>query len=234
MTERGRRALHRGENHMIIGASALHWDGASLTIWIEEVTAPVPSRLRGMVRVTPRALTGRTFALDVAGRHRWSPIAPAAHVEVMMERPSLRWSGVGYLDSNEGDRPLERDFREWDWCRAPTGDGALILYNAERRVGGHQELALRIDGSGCTERFEPPPPAALPRTAWGMRPRTRCDARSQPLVRQRLEDTPFYARSVIETRLLGERLHAVHESLSLDRFTSSWVQAMLPFRIPRR
>ena len=234
MTERGRRALGRSENHLVIGPSALHWDGTALTIWIEEVTAPLPSRLSGVVKVTPKALTGRTFALDVAGRHRWSPVAPSAEVEVTMTRPGLSWSGIGYLDSNEGDRPLEQDFYEWDWCRAPTADGALILYEARRRIGGRQDLALRIDGHGSVDPFALPPPAALPRTAWGMHPRTRCDAHSQPLVRQRLEDAPFYARSVIETRLLGQRVHAVHESLSLDRFTAPWVQAMLPFRIPRR
>ena len=234
MTERGRRQLHRSETDMIIGPSALHWDGESLTIWIEEVTVPAPSRLSGWVRVKPQALTGRTFALDHAGRHRWSPVAPAARVEVEMDRPKLRWSGTGYLDSNEGDRPLERDFRAWDWCRAPMQDGAVILYDAERLVGGRQALALKIDSGGRVERFDPPPSAALPRTTWGMRPRTRCDARSRPLVRQRLEDSPFYARSVIETRLLGQNVHAVHESLSLDRFKAPWVQAMLPFRIPRR
>ena len=234
MTERGRRSLHRSDNHLIIGPSALHWDGNSLTIWIEEVTAPIPGRLSGMVRVTPSALTRRSFTLDKGGRHRWSPIAPAARVEVTMARPDLSWSGIGYLDSNEGDRPLERDFLEWDWLRAPTDDGALILYNAERRIGGHQDLALKIGRDGKVERFDPPPQAALPRTTWGMRPRTRCDAHSQPLLRQRLEDAPFYNRSVIETRLRGERVHAVHESLNLDRFTAPWVQAMLPFRIPRR
>ena len=53
-------------------------------------------------------------------------------------------------------------------------------------------------------------------------------------MRQTLEDAPFYARSVIATRLRGEDVTAVHESLSLDRFRAPWVQAMLPFRIPRR
>ena len=234
MTERGRTKLTRSDNHLTIGPSALHWDGKSLSIWVEEVTAPVPSRLSGVVKVTPRALTGRSFTLDAGGRHRWSPIAPSAAVEVTMERPGLSWSGTGYLDSNEGDRPLERDFKEWDWCRAPTQEGAVILYNAVHRVGGRQDLALRIDGAGAIEAFTPPPPARLPRTLWGLHPSTRCDAHSQPIVRQRLEDAPFYSRSVIETRLLGERLHAVHESLVMDRFTAPWVQAMLPFRIPRR
>ena len=49
-----------------------------------------------------------------------------------------------------------------------------------------------------------------------------------------LEDTPFYARSRIETQLYGERGNIFHESLELDRFASPVVKAMLPFRMPRR
>jgi carotenoid 1,2-hydratase len=48
-----------------------------------------------------------------------------------------------------------------------------------------------------------------------------------------LESAPFYARSLISTRMQGQRAFAVHESLSLGRFRSAWVQAMLPFRMPR-
>ena len=51
---------------------------------------------------------------------------------------------------------------------------------------------------------------------------------------QRLEDAPFYARSVIASRgYAGQEVTAVHESLSLDRFVAPWVQAMLPFKAPR-
>jgi carotenoid 1,2-hydratase len=49
-----------------------------------------------------------------------------------------------------------------------------------------------------------------------------------------LEDTPFYARSVIRAQLCGETAIGMHESLSLDRFASRYVQWMLPFRMPRR
>jgi hypothetical protein len=41
-------------------------------------------------------------------------------------------------------------------------------------------------------------------------------------------------RSLLQTRLLGESATAVHESLSLRRFSAPWVQALLPFRMPRR
>ena len=234
MTERGRGALDRSARHLAIGPSRMEWDGEVLTIHVEEVTAPLPSRLRGIVRVRPGALTGRRFGLDDAGRHRWSPIAPVSRVEVELTHPALRWSGPGYLDTNDGDAPLESDFVQWDWCRAPTRDGAAILYNAQRRVGGEQSLALRINRAGTVERVEPPPPAILPRTRWGVARPTRADAGAVPAVRQTLEDAPFYSRSVIETALFGERVTAVHESLSLDRFRAPWVQAMLPFRIPRR
>jgi carotenoid 1,2-hydratase len=49
-----------------------------------------------------------------------------------------------------------------------------------------------------------------------------------------LEDTPFYARSLIETTLGGTKVAAVHESLSLDRVANPCVRLMLPFRMPRR
>ncbi len=232
MTERRSAAVARDATGLAIGPSALHWDGDCLVIRIDEVTAPVPSRVRGEVRVHPAALTRRSFALDDAGRHAWSPVAPVSRVEVSLDSPSLRWSGPGYLDSNEGAAALETDFVEWDWCRAPTAAGATILYNATRRVGGEQALALRAARTGEVEVFTPPPIAMLPRTRWGVGRRTRADA--APRVRQTLEDTPFYSRSVIETRLGGEDLVAVHEGLSLTRFRAPWVQAMLPFRIPRR
>ena len=232
MTERGSKALQRDATHLAIGPSALHWDGTCLVIRVDEVTAPLPSRVRGEVRVHPAALTGRTFALDGAGRHLWSPLAPVSRVEVVLDKPSLRWSGPGYLDSNEGTAALESDFLDWDWCRAPTATGATILYNARRRVGGEQALALRVDHAGRVEPMAPPPPASLPPTRWRMARHTRSD--SAPRVRRTLEDTPFYARSLIETELGGETVLAMHEQLSLRRFRAPWVQAMLPFRIPRR
>ena len=53
------------------------------------------------------------------------------------------------------------------------------------------------------------------------------------VVLKTLEDAPFYARSVISAKLLGEPVTLMHESLSLDRFKMPIVQAMLPFRMPR-
>lgn len=228
MTERG--GARRGASWLQIGPSSLHWDGDALTARLDEVTVPFPSRLRGTVRLYPSALTGRTVALDAAGRHLWSPLAPCARVEVEMERPGLRWSGPGYFDTNAGAAPLEDDFAHWDWCRAPLGRGTAVLYNVTRRGGEELAVALRASPSGEVHDVTAPPRLRLPRTRWGMERPTRADGAG---VERTLEDAPFYARSVLSARLLGERAAAVHESLSLDRFRAGWVQAMLPFRMPR-
>jgi carotenoid 1,2-hydratase len=49
-----------------------------------------------------------------------------------------------------------------------------------------------------------------------------------------LEDTPFYVRSTLRARLLGEDVTAMHETLDLSRVVSLPVRLMLPVRMPRR
>jgi carotenoid 1,2-hydratase len=62
----------------------------------------------------------------------------------------------------------------------------------------------------------------------------RSDAAAPPQLRQTLEDTPFYVRSVLSADVLGERVTALHETLDVPRLVSLPVQMMLPFRMPRR
>lgn len=204
-----------------------------LVVRIDEVTVPWPSRLRGTVRVHPGAFTGHEVALDPAARHRWWPVAPCARVEVVMASPSLRWNGGGYLDSNAGDEPIERGFSAWDWSRSTLEDGTAVLYDMSYRDGGARSFGLRFDRTGRVEPFDPPPRARLPTTLWRVPRATRSDLGQPAGVVETLEDTPFYARSLVSAGLLGERVTAVHESLSLDRFASPWVQILLPFRMPR-
>lgn len=231
MTDRRRQALRRDADRLGIGPSALEWDGTTLTVRIEEVTAPFPSRLRGVVRLHPRALSTRGFTLDSHGRHLWQPIAPRSRVEVELESPALRWSGAAYFDTNAGAAPLEEDFHEWDWCRAMLPDATAILYNALRRDGTRISLALRAGDDGALTDVAPPPEVELPRTLWRLRRPTRSEGAAR--VARTLTDAPFYSRSEIRTRLLGQEAPAVHESLSLDRFRSPLMFAMLPFRVPR-
>jgi carotenoid 1,2-hydratase len=187
----------------------------------------------GSVRIYPSALTDCAIALDVEGRHSWTPIAPRARVDVQMLNPSLRWRGSGYFDANAGHVPLEDDFKSWTWSRASTDDGAAILYDVVRRNGDPLSVALRFDHQGRDEHFAPPAETLLPKTGWRIDRRTRSEHAGAASILHTLEDTPFYARSVVDSHLLGERRVSIHESLSLDRFRSRWVQAMLPFRMPR-
>jgi carotenoid 1,2-hydratase len=234
MTERGRGSLSRDTTLFTVGASALEWSDGGLTIRITERCAPLPRPLRGEIRLVPSALTGRSLALDRAGRHRWRPYAPIAEVKLRFDEPDLAWEGHGYFDSNAGDRMLENDFVSWDWSRMPASDGTRVLYDMRRRDGSAECLALRFDKAGGVAPFDPPPARALPSgRIWRAARGVRCDAGPSPRLLATLEDAPFYARSLVETVLEGERISGFHESLMLDRLTMPIVRAMLPFRMPR-
>jgi carotenoid 1,2-hydratase len=229
MTERGAAKLRRSAQALSIGRSALYWDGAKLTAEIDERCAPLPRRLRGSITVRPKAMQPQVFHLDAGARHRWQPIAPAASVEVSFSAPEMSWSGEAYFDSNDGDVPLAEDFSSWHWARV----GNKIFYDVEYPGGGRQDLALEIGVDGAAKRFPAPPQQPLPPTLWRMQRLARADAGPDAQLLKTLEDAPFYARSMIATRINGEPLSGVHESLSLRRFAAPWVQALLPFRMPR-
>lgn len=236
LTERGRGALQRDASTLRIGPSVLAWNGECLSIALEEMTVPLPSRIRGVVRLYPEALSERRFELDAAGRHHWSPLAACSRVEVDMRQPGRRWQGEAYMDSNWGTEPLEAGFRCWDWSRARTADGeTLVLYDVSRRHAEPLSLALRIRPSGDIEEFAAPARQRLPTCPiWRIPRATRSDSQRPPRVLKTLEDTPFYARSMVQAALGGDAVTAVHESLSLDRFRRNWVRMLLPFRMPRR
>jgi len=236
LTERGRPALHRDAASIAVGPSRLAREGDGWRIDLDEVTVPWPSRIRGRVRLHPERWCDASFPLDAAGRHAWRPLAPCARVEVELDRPALRWSGSAYADSNRGDEPLETAFARWTWSRsALVGGETAVLYDVEPRMGPPRSLALRFGPDGGVEPFAPPPRAELlPGAVWRVPRATRSDPGGAASVRRTLEDTPFYTRSVVGTRLLGQDVDGVHESLSLDRFRRGWVQTLLPFRMPRR
>jgi carotenoid 1,2-hydratase len=236
MTERGRRFVRRSPERFDIGPSHLQWDGRSLLIRIDELGVPIPQRVRGTVRVTPQgAPCGFVAPLDAAGRHRWGPIAPCARVEVDLDAPSSRWQGHAYLDSNEGDEPIERPFASWDWSRSIMDDGSTaVIYDVRQRHGPDRVIARRFRPDGGDEAFEPPPRQALPRTGWRIARAMRSEPGAPAHVTQTLEDTPFYTRSMLQSNLFGQRVLSVHESLSVPRLEALTTRFMLPFRMPRR
>jgi carotenoid 1,2-hydratase len=231
MTERPRSAVSRTPDTFNVGPSNLSWDGKSLIIGINEISVPIPGRIRGSVRVVPTAITRQAFTLNENGNHSWWPIAPCTRVQVMLDHPHLRWQGDGYFDTNRGDAPLEQGFTDWQWARGAMQNGTAVLYEAQRRDGSLVDLAMTFDPQGGMQAFEPPPTIELQRTGWRVERNVRSEDKAT--VVRTLEDAPFYARSVVSAKLLGESVTLMHESLSLDRFRMPVVQAMLPFRMPR-
>jgi carotenoid 1,2-hydratase len=234
MTERGRSALRRDSSVMQIGPSRLTLGAHGLVIDVNEWSVPLPRRIRGQIRVRPHTTFEGDFALDSAGRHLWAPRAPRAEVEVDLDTPRVQWRGEAYLDTNRGSEPLESAFADWDWARATLPDSrTAVHYHVRCRDGSARGLNLSFGDDGA-RALPPLARHALTRSRWGIARPASSDLDAAPHIVKTLEDTPFYARTRLHARWGGANVDAMHESLSLARFASPWVQAMLPFRMPRR
>lgn len=241
LTERGHRELTREKNAFHVGPSHVVLNDDTLTFAIDEWCVPLPSRLRGMVSVRMRQQNTECYALDTHGLHRWWPISPVCDVQVDLDKPKMSWRGLGYLDSNGGTVPLEQSFKEWHWMRLHRpDDSGTIFYDCELVDGSSQGLALAhaADGSIVSaERSINPDLEPLPSTAiWRMGRAVRSGVfpQTSTIQAKTLEDTPFYARSGLSATTEPGISTVMHESLQLQRFSSRWVQALLPFRMPRR
>jgi carotenoid 1,2-hydratase len=237
MTERGENNLRRSETELQIGPSGIHWEGKQVSVQVDEVTVPLPRRLRGEIRLELPAVSEQDYVLDPNARHRWWPVSPSCRVSVAMQSPALHWEGEGYFDSNRGREALESGFREWDWSRtALPGGECLVQYHALSRDpdAPARDLALHFDAQGRAIEHPLLPRRGLPTTGIWRIPRATGGADDDEItVVRTLEDTPFYARSLLSTESQGQRLTTFHESLSLERFKRRWVQTLLPFRMPR-
>ena len=239
MTERGARHVQRERRAFVVGPSHLRWHSDALEIALDERSMPLLRAVRGLLRLHPHALPRFAAALDARGRHRWAPIAPCARIEVDLQSPALRWQGHAYFDSNEGDEPIERAFTRWDWLRTAQADGGTaVIYDVQpsdiKRGGASRLITRRFSRDGSSSEFEASPRHGLaPSALWRIDRQVR--AAAAPRVLRTLEDTPFYARSLIEMQGgNGQLVQAIHETLDVPRLVSPLVQAMLPFRMPRR
>ena len=90
----------------------------------------------------------------------------------------------------------------------------------------------RIAQLRCQQKQRECKRQTLPATLWRLGVRMRSDGHIQ--VDEQLEDTPFYQRALLHSELLGEQVQSFHESITMSRLVSPVVQAMLPWRMPRR
>ncbi|MEL0191169.1 MAG: carotenoid 1,2-hydratase [Halieaceae bacterium] len=237
MTERGANDLATTPRSIAIGPSRVDWLSArDLRFSIDERCTPFPTRLSGQVDVELAEAGNDCFALDRREEHRWWPIAPQARVKVNMANPGLSWCGSGYLDSNAGTVPLEQSFTEWHWQRSELSDGrGSIFYDSMSKSGESHSLSLCFDTTGrVTPSDDVPENAKVAPTPVWRAPRRCRIPEGQALHIATLEDSPFYARSKLSAEGPGGRRLYMHESLHLRRFRAPWMQALLPFRMPRR
>jgi carotenoid 1,2-hydratase len=231
-TEHGERAVVREADELAIGSSAMHWVGSALAVDFDERTAPFGARLTGQVLLYPEESgDGRPVHLDAAGKHRWWPIAPLARAEVELSHPSLRFRGAAYLDANGGDAALEEDFTGWHWSRMASRRGATVTYGVERRDGSSMLFARAFDRGGRVRDGVEVAGQPIPSTLWGLARTVHASPGADATLVRTLEDTPFYARSLVHATDHGERATGTHETLSLDRFRTRWVQHLLPYRM---
>ena len=231
MTERGQQALTQRSDALIIGPSQIRATESGLAITVEERTSPWGQRVSGEINVRFNRASKECFQLDQEGHHWWWPLAPIANIEVTMDRPALSWRGPAYVDSNLGTAPVEHGFNAWNWCRGHSSGGDCeIHYDVQLRGGGEKQVSLRIDRDGSIQRTPSPPLQQLPKAPiWRVSRPARLPISTQPVAKT-LEDTPFYTRS----RLSGPEAQFMHESLDVTRLCRTWVQLLLPFRMPRR
>lgn len=229
LTERSITPADRAGDGVAIGRSAMRWRGDSLAIDIDERRAPFGGPLRGAIRLHPETITTARIGLDAErdARHSWWPIAPRARIEVELD--GIRFQGHGYHDANAGDAPLATAFDSWTWSRARTREGSLLTYDVVHRDGQQTQRAL-LSGATLEPIADPLPASKLARTRW----RLDRGARGErvELVRD-LEDTPFYARSLVRSRFRGEDVTMMHETMSCSRLATPWVRFLLPFRTRR-
>jgi carotenoid 1,2-hydratase len=234
MTERGKGSLHRSQKTLTIGPSHVAWDSDKLRVGIREWAAPLPARIEGEVEIRPESQPTGAQSLDVAGRHLWSPIAPLARASVRMKRPDLTWEGMAYVDSNIGVEPLADAFRDWSWSRSIETTQTRIFYDLVRRDGTTHALAVMYDSGGTARPIQSPPQTRIGYSRWRLPLDIRSESNDAARKVDVWEDGPFYARSLIEHQVDSRHELSVHERLSLERFDRPWVQAILPFRMPRR
>jgi len=236
MTERSELGVHREAQRFKLKNSSVCVTKQSLTYSIDEWSVPIPQQIRGTISIDLPNSEPAAIAIDSKKEHFWQALAPQTRITVELEKPALSWSGTAYVDSNTGVRALEDTFLNWHWSRAHLRDGSTVVqYDTTECDGAKSTNTWQIKQSSMDNVHALTASTILPKTPiWRIHRSTRTEQHSTIEDFQTLEDTPFYARSRYRTMIAQQEAICMHESLDLKRFSSRWVQCLLPFRMPRR
>ncbi len=234
MSEYARTQVERGEHALRIGGTHIELGARGMRVDFSELSAPVPRALIGTIELSFDDVLSTSYALDSRAQHFWSPIAPVARAQVTLSSPQIRFSGSAYVDSNWGQCALEDSFERWQWHRSTRDGQTEIVYDVHERGAEVTQRAWLFDTKGAVDiprRSQAEACVDLGSTRWGMTRSLRSARDVQVRLERTLEDTPFYARSLVGFRRCSEAWHGVHETLSLERFSRRWVRRLLPFKM---
>jgi carotenoid 1,2-hydratase len=221
----------RGATHLTIGSSSMRWEGDRLIVQLDERTTPFGRPVRGTITLDPETRPGVEMAIDEQGLHRWWPIAPLARIDVDLKVPGVRFRGHGYHDANAGDVSLETTFDSWSWSRARTSRGALMMYDVKSASGAESSLSFLVTPGGDLLDLELPRRTRVRTSAWGLERHVRSDERGPARIVRTLEEGPFYARALVESRFEGQSVLAMHETLAAHRLRRRWVRFLTGYRM---
>jgi carotenoid 1,2-hydratase len=230
LTERAVDPSDRSADGLSLGQSSMRWEGERLIIDVRERTPWTRRPIEGRITFHPHFTHPTSMALDPDGKHAWWPVAPSGALDVRLSEPDVSFRARGYHDSNAGDEPLEAAFRSWTWSRAHARNGANVTYDVVLASGEEQARAVSIRRDGLVP-LDGLTTAPLPASGWHVSRKARTAPGFSPRIERPLEDTPFYARDVIQTRIEGATVRCMHETLSLTRLARRSVQFLLPFRM---
>jgi carotenoid 1,2-hydratase len=237
LTEGAMLPTSRGANHAQFGESRIEVARDRVTVHVRE-RAPWTGRwVEGEV-VLEREAEGLAtpWKIDPEQQHQWWLVMPRARMRARFDAPKVHFHGTAYHDANMGRVSLEDSFSRWSWGRAHSESGATVVtYDVLDRAHQRRSRAVRVDRRGNAQMIEDLERVAFPASRWGVACDTLVD-RSAPEVKlvKRLEDTPFYVRSLLSAQLGGERVTTMYEQLSLERFDTRWVQHLLGYRMSKR
>ena len=234
MTERGEKSTFLSKNIFSVGPSKFQWLDNHLEITIDEISNPHFDRVKGVVKIIPKFISEVEVPLTSEGTHIWRPFSPNSRIEVDIKKKGWQWNGHGYFDANFGTRALEQDFTYWTWARLPLSNSTATIYDAKYKNGSDLGIGLNFLNSGEVEIFDPPENQNLSKSLWFLKRQIPCEKDFKPRQIKHMLDTPFYTRSAVKTKILGEVTSGVHETLDLKRFSNPFIKPMLAVRIPRK
>jgi carotenoid 1,2-hydratase len=234
LTEHRREHVAVSDKTFRVGKNQATFGSDRLTLDLDDMATPLPFRMRGEAVIEFQNRGAESpILLDDAGRHRWQPIASAARARIRLTEPNLSFEGTAYVDSNEGDEPLEDAFTSWQWSRTVKEGSAdaSIQYDCTFRDGTSRRRLFHSPHGYVEEQAHVIGAlSSLGNTLFRMPRELPLEGRVTK--QTTLLDAPFYSRTALRTiDQSGHEANVVHESLDLARFVNPWVQRALPYRM---